>query len=169
MEFNSLKALYKHIQKQIDLALEDDVAKHIKDEIQKSVVKNVYAKYDPIVYERRGEDGMSKALSPDAMDNTGSLGDREKMISNVKNGALTVENIATFNENYDDDYDSIDRNMSLAHNIEYGYGEKNTNYKKPRPFMSQSVKEIKKSESHIGALKKGLKKRGFKFEKESSE
>lgn len=153
MEFKSIKELEIYLQKQIDEALQNEVAEVAKEEIVESANKNVYGAYKPVQYIRR-------------ISNQG-LSDKENMSSVlVKSGELIVSDDAPFNpdgERLDGhngivEHGKIDMSKSLAYNIEYGWGNKETPYSEARPFIEDARNNLENGIAKE-ALKKGLGKR----------
>ena len=146
-QFNSLKSLEAYIKKQINESLNDDVANTVKTTISEEVENTVYAAGHPVVYQRRG-----------AYEGTGGLGDINEMTHKVYNGVLTVTDDA---EAYYDGDNGLDGNKSLAENIEWGYGDRESWYNQGRPFIENSKDKLLDEERHISAMKRGLEKRGI--------
>ena len=122
-----LLKIHTKIQKQVNDSLKKEVASHVKEKISNHVQTDVYSAYpNPIEYERRNLQN-------------GSLGDIKQMESNLINdGVLEIKDNADFNHDFASNhggYGDIDLSKSLAYNIEYGWGNKSTDFSEPRPFM----------------------------------
>lgn len=155
--FKNLNQLFKHVQKQLESAMNDEVADAVRHEQQKQIQKEVYDEYPyPYYYERRRftDDGLQ---------------DIDVMVSEIKttsNGViLSVVNLAK-GQNQE--------HLYLAPLIEYGhsngYGEYQYPYNRdstawkflqPRPFTRATIEALERSGVHIRALKEGLKARGI--------
>ncbi len=154
--FSNWNQLEQYLKKQIDETLNNEVARQVKEEIQTAVSTEVYSAGSPVKYERRGGNeygGMGNPIG------TGSLGDVNEMDHQVKNGELIVTNNAERNTKYKFAGIGYDLNKSLAFNIEYGYGAKDKWFNQARPFMSEAVKNMKETKSHVLIMKEGLEKR----------
>lgn len=154
--FSNWGQLEQYLKKQIDETLNQEVARQVKEEIQTTVSTEVYGAGSPVKYERRGGNDYGGMGNPIG---TGSLGDVNEMDHQVKNGELTVVNNAERNTKYKFAGIGYDLNKSLAFNIEYGYGAKDKWFNQARPFMSEAVKNMKETKSHVDAMKDGLEKR----------
>lgn len=161
-DFKNIKDLNKYLQKQINEVLNKEVAKQVKEEIQQGVSSKVYEAGKPEMYIRRG-----------AMDNnefmgnpmgTGSLADIKEMKHKVKDGTLTVTNEAKKNICFPKNKFGYDDSKSLAYNIEFGYGDMDFWFNRPRQFMKEAINNMKENKGHIDAMIDGLKKKGFEVE-----
>lgn len=153
--FKSLDALMGSIKKKIDNALGNEVAEIVKETEQQSAIYEVYAAYEPKMYERRGGDD--------------GLGDMENMVSTVSGGVLTVTNETEF----DNRCNSLHSGNNLDELIEYGHGagglrytygdEYPYDYIKPRPFIQKTKETLALSGGAIikAALEIGLERQGI--------
>ena len=139
--FNSIEELNAHLQTAINNALENEVAKGIKEVIQQEVRILVYGAGQPIWYERRN-------LS------NGSLGDIGSMHSMVYNNTLFVTDNAKPKKQ--------EQLNPLVENIEEGYWGKDKWWNIPRPFMSSAEDIILENKAHIIWLSEGLDRQGIK-------
>lgn len=156
--FNSWSQIEAYLKKQIDSCLDKEVAQHVKEEQMTAISDVVYGAGIPSKYERRGGNpygGMGNTLG------TGSLGDPSEMHHTVKNGELVVTNDAERNIDYKWAGYGYDTSKSLAENIVYGYGDKDEWYNEPRDFISETIKSMKESGSHVEVMKEALEKRGL--------
>ena len=149
--FKSISELNAYLQKQIDAVLVTQVSEVVKDELESSVSDIVYTE-TPAQYIRRNL-------------KDGSLGDKNTMNSElISSGLLEVSPDADFNHQFASThggYGAVDLDKSLAFNIEYGYGSKSHWYDIPRPFVKESIENLKQSKAHIESMKDGLRKQGI--------
>lgn len=135
----NINELKKYINEQAKKALQN--GKHVKNTVietgKKHVDKDVYSVYTPKIYERTG-------LLKESWD--------------VKN---TDDGIAVFNTRTDGE-------KYIPQVIESGIGYDYTGYgyayEKPRPFIAETHKELKDSNTLKEAMKKDLKDAGFDVE-----
>lgn len=147
-EYTSLSALMSKIQSDINKTLATNVADTVKEHISNSVVSSVYGEApngEPDYYVRRG--------SPNNFLGTGSLGDPNEMDAIVEGNTLSVT---------DNAQPKKDWGMDLDYAIEYGYSDKKDWWDKPRPFISDTILDLKKDSAHTKAMKKGLQDLGYK-------
>lgn len=154
--FKNLNNLLKHIQtKVIPDVLADEVYDVVVNTESKMVHREVYAKYQPFIYDRRGDEG--------------GLSDPRNHIATFAYDSnevrMFVQNTTTGKWN----------NQYIAGVIEYGhdngYGEYDypfnrdgtaTRFLKPRPFIRKTKEELRSSSAHVKAFKDGLNKRGIR-------
>lgn len=147
--FNSLEEMMSFIQTQVNESLTDNVARQVKDEINMSVSENIYEKYSPEFYERRGLGYGS-----------GGLADQSQMSSElISNGVLEVQNNAQ--PSVTSEYNGLNNDKTLMENIEYGYGSKDKEWNKPRQVIGKAKQEMESTKSHVQALVNGLIERGI--------
>lgn len=133
MKFNNLTDLFKHIQSDIQDTLNNEVANEVKETMSEAVISTVYNVYDPISYERRG--------------NNGGLMCTANMEHRVDGDTLTVTNETPL-DNHRTDY-------SLTDIIVNGRGYQPF----PRDFISETKERLEITGNHVEALKQGLEKR----------
>ena len=152
MKLKSLKELRKLIENCIDDSLENEVLETVKKIEINHVDEDVFDVYSPSAYERRSTLGID---------------DPDNIVGNItQNGILEVENITEFNP----EYETENRGLGLVKLIEYGHKTsgyfydypKSANFTDPRPFISNTKKEIKENKNHVIALKSGLEKHKIK-------
>ena len=152
MKLKSLKELRNYIEKCIDDSLENEVLETVKKIEISHVDEDVFDVYSPSVYERRGVLGID---------------DPDNIVGNIsQNGVLEVENITEFNP----EYETENLGLGLVKLIEYGHGTSgyfydyptSKDFTEPRPFISNTKKEIKEYKSHVIAMKSGLEKHQIK-------
>jgi len=78
---------------------------------------------------------------------------------NVKDGVLRMTDDAERNMDYEFAGIGYDESKSLAYNMEFGYGNKILWYNQPRPFLHKTIENMKKSNSHVIAMRLALQKR----------
>ncbi|MCA1021651.1 hypothetical protein [Halobacillus litoralis] len=165
--FDDPKKLFQYIQQNVMETLNDEVAEGVKDKQAEHVKKDVYDAYasqDPYVKRRNGNDGLA---DPANMIHT--------VTSTVNGLELFVKNIAKGNPNV---YGTapVEPPNYLAGIIEYGRlpdrnGRYTTNktgsqdeYLSPRPFISNTIEELRSSLEYVDWLRSGMRKRGFDVE-----
>lgn len=128
----------RHIEKQIQDTMVNEVADTVKDNMTEAVHTSVYDAYSPQYYNRRM--------------NNGGLSDTHNMeVTEIKNG-ISVHN-ATPLDNGRNDY-------NLDEIIVYGLG----NQPFERDFYAETAERLQENQEHMEALKQGLKKRGIEVE-----
>ena len=152
MKLKSLKELRNYIEKCINDSLENEVLETVKKIEISHVEEDVFNVYSPSAYERRCVLGID---------------DSDNIVGNItQNGVLEIENITEFNP----EYETENRGLGLVKLIEYGHGTsgyyyeypKSESFTNPRPFISNTKKEIKENKSHVIAIKSGLEKHKIK-------
>lgn len=156
--FNNLKGLLKHVSKQVEASLKDEVADTVRFEEQKQIENVVYDSYPyPYVYERRRF-------------NDGGLQDIDVMVAEIQRipdgVVLSIVNLAKGQDQED---------LYLAPLVEYGHDNGHGYYQYPynqddtawkflqsRPFTAATIEALQRSKKHVKSLKEGLKKRGIK-------
>lgn len=138
MTFKNLNSLCRHIEKQIQDTMVNEVADTVKDNMTEAVHTSVYDAYSPQYYNRRM--------------NNGGLSDTHNMeVTEIKNG-ISVHNAAPL-DNGRNDY-------NLDEIIVYGLG----NQPFERDFYAETAERLQENQEHTEALKQGLKKRGIEVE-----
>lgn len=139
MTFKNLNSLCRHIEKQIQDTMVNEVADTVKDNMTEAVHTSVYDAYSPQYYNRRM--------------NNGGLSDTHNMeVTEIKNG-ISVHN-ATPLDNGRNDYslDDIIVNRGVL------------GYPQSRDFYAETAERLQENQEHMEALKQGLKKRGIEVE-----
>ena len=138
MTFKNLNSLCRHIEKQIQDTMVNEVADTVKDNMTEAVHTSVYDAYSPQYYNRRM--------------NNGGLSDTQNMeVTEIQNG-ISVHNAAPL-DNGRNDY-------NLDEIIVYGLG----NQPFERDFYAETAERLQENQEHTEALKQGLKKRGIEVE-----
>jgi hypothetical protein len=152
--FNNLDELELYLQKNIHEILNKDVSieRILAETMSQAVVDVVYAAYDPISYERRGdESGLSDI--------------RNMVISSV---SLVGNQISLIFENLTEGADSL-KGEFIGDLIEYGEGyngkhwnNPNSPYADARPFAEETANRLRENPTELlNALKVSLQARGF--------
>lgn len=139
MTFKNLNSLCRHIEKQIQATMVNEVADTVKDNMTEAVHTSVYDAYSPQYYNRRM--------------NNGGLSDTHNMeVTEIQNG-ISVHN-ATPLDNGRNDYslDDIIVNRGVL------------GYPQSRDFYAETADKLQENQEHTEALKQGLKKRGIEVE-----
>ena len=159
--FKNWKELEKHIEKNITDILNKEMTRMVKDELVTAIDEDIYQSGTPTQYPRRAGNDYGGMREPDG---TGSIADRNTMISTIKNGMLTVtpeaERNSGFNRYAGAGYDT---SKSLAYNLINGYG--NEWFSRPRNFIKTTYGNILSNKLHLETMTEGLQDRGFKVVK----
>lgn len=136
MQFKDLDSLYKYIEEEAENIIQNQVANKIIEVIQDHVQEDVYNQYKPKRYERTGK------LKKDIV----------KM--NITKGVTIYPNRME-----DGKYipDIIETGEGYKYPDKYNYG-----YGKPRPFVRETIKDLKQNEQHIKVFIQEIEKKGFK-------
>lgn len=136
MTFKNLDDLMKHIEKDVQDTLKNELAEEVKETMSRAVQTSVYDVYDPFVYTRRF--------------NNGGLMSTKNMKSRVEGNTLIVVNETPL-DNGRTDY-------SLTDIVVKGLGRQPF----PRDYISQTEERLDLTKNHVWAMKQGLKNRGYK-------
>lgn len=137
MTFKNLDILFKHIEKQVQDTMVNEVADAVKDNMAEAVQTNVYDVYTPMYYKRRMQNG--------------GLIDKDNMeVTEIPNG-IYVRDVAPL------DNGRIRSDFSLDEIIVNGLG----NQPFSRDMYAETEDRLSNNNEHIEALKQGLKKRGI--------
>ena len=147
----SISELQRKLMDIVNSVMVNDVAPMVIDKAIEVGGKVVYDSYSPMVYVRRG-----------LGEGDGLLGKDSYSTENTSDGTIEVRSTADINPNFPPlpGY-SVD---SLAGLIEGGPGPRSFykgSFRKPRPFITETIKELSESDECADALKKGLRKRGL--------
>ena len=151
-DFNNINDLSAYVQEKIDNSLSKEVYQTVAENEKESIEDTVFT-FTPETYQRRDEYGLD---------------DSQNMTDNVKDGVLSVENTAFFNN----DYDSTSFGFGLPSLIENGNGDNGNYYDypygknariflKPRPFIEHTREKLRESDDLSNALKNGLNRQGI--------
>lgn len=152
----------KEIRKKIRQTLENDVYLEVVAVQKEHIQKDVYDKYNPIDYVRRGENG-------------GLLDENNiKKYLNTRSLSIIIVNETPPNDdpNSYSTPEAVTTNKNLPELVEYGNNYKGYKYDFPnkgafmkdRPFTTNTIEELKLTKSHIEAMRKGLILRGINAE-----
>ena len=132
MVFESIEDLCSYLNNvEIPKMLKDKVAPVIKNIEQDVTQEIVYDAYDPIMYERRMENGGLKDIR----------NMEERVTKQGNSNLLEIENVTTVSDN---SYDSS-QGTYLDEIIEYGLPAYDTEYNQPRPFTQKTQERIDES------------------------
>jgi hypothetical protein len=144
--FKNLADLEKYLKKEIDSVLKDDVIDAVRDAQQRAIQEVVYDSYVPEIYERRERDG--------------GLQDSSNMVGSVDDGVLIVENITPFNEDYGMSKFAPSSLTELVIRGGKGYLY-NGDFRRPRDFLTKTVKILEENQAVQKTIKFSLKRRGI--------
>lgn len=136
--FKDLNSLFKHIEKQVQDTMIDEVAETVKENMAESIQETVYDSYDPQHYTRRMQNG--------------GLIDKDNMeVTKIPNG-ISVRDVAPL--------DNGNSQYALDEIIVKGMGYMPW----ARDFYFDTEDKLSANQEHVTALKNGLNKRGIKCE-----
>lgn len=135
--FKDVKSLLKYAQQQTQSVLKTDIAKKTVSAMQQKIQEEVYDKYEPVQYERKGYHG-------------GLIDEDNIEVSMVDDNTLCVENIR------------FDGKREVAQIVESGDGyQYDFDFNGvPRPFTEATRKELASGVLHQ-TMKTGLSRKGF--------
>ena len=127
--FNDVETLMEYVYDQVEQVLFGQIYEFVMNKLFESIEQNVFAVYEPILYERRSLNEESQGLLNDWLTLEG--GSKENPIMIIENTATKVWE----NSGY-----------SLAELIEYGSpNSEGQIYLEPRPFIEPVMEELKAS------------------------
>lgn len=139
MTFKNLNSLCRHIEKQIQDTMVNEVADTVKDNMTEAVHTSVYDAYSPQYYNRRM--------------NNGGLSDTQNIeVTEIKNGIAVHDAASLDNGRNDYSLDEIIVNRGVL------------GYPQSRDFYAETADKLQENQEHTEALKQGLKKRGIEVE-----
>lgn len=146
--YDDINALLKDLKLDIEDTLMDEILDEVKDIELRHIEQDVFSAYSPLIYKRRETDGIN---------------DSSNIVGEVYDMQLEVDNITAFNNGYGTYNHGIgladlinDGNNLRGHFYDYP-GE----FNQPRPFIDNTIEEIKQTGSIENALAKGLRKRNY--------
>ena len=151
----NLKELEKELYKRINTALDTEVADTVKEVMTDHIVKDVYDKYEPKLYQRRYNDGG--LLDPENI--IATMGnDGELLVQNITLGSDTVYSQDPSGFGY---YNSRNANEFITPIIESGVGYDAWDEAFPRPYVQNTHDDLEQNHYHTEAMKRSLKKQGL--------
>lgn len=148
--FDKLSKLEREIVRRSNKTLERDIAPYVEEKLKKHIKQDVYAKYNPVEYERRRDNG---GLLDDSKN--GSIS------HNVYSRRLVVRERAEADPPRLENHKEYTNKDGLAKLLEEGpydpWGSRNKQWTKGRKFMSNTQKEINNHPGKIiNMLKSGI-------------
>lgn len=161
----ALKKIKPKLDNKINNALGNEVLKVVQSTQSDAAAKIVYSTPTTGYYQRRG-DGERFGYGE-------GIGDPVNMV--IEGGVVKGGRLVVINETEPNKYlngvngamATVDK--SLVYLIEHGVGQPGDSgydyWKKPkaRPFIAETRKELKRTGSHVDALRRGLKRQGVKI------
>lgn len=145
--FKNLKDLERFLQKQINNALQNEVKNEVEETMRNHIQKDVYEAYTPYStdgvtphYERTYE--LLRSIESNLIDD----------------GVLSVENTRHEGDRY------IVEVIEYGKNYQWGYTRNLDEEIGARPFVENTREELRQTNKHVEALKKGLKRQGIDVE-----
>ena len=127
--FDNVQTLMDYVYDKVRDVIFHEIYEFVMNKLFESIEKNVFAVYEPILYERRSLNEESQGLLNDWLTLEG--GSKENPIMIIENTATKVWE---------------DSGMSLAELIEYGSpNSQGQIYLEPRPFIEPVMEELKAS------------------------
>ena len=127
--FNDVETLMEYVYDQVEQVLFGQIYEFVMNKLFESIEQNVFAVYEPIVYERRSLNEESQGLLNDWLTLEG--GSKENPIMIIENTATKVWE---------------ESGRSLAELIEYGSPKSQGQpWLEPRPFIEPVIEELKAS------------------------
>jgi len=158
-DFKDIKSMYTYMKQQIAKGMQDDVARHVRDTIQKYLLSTVYAN-DQVMYERTYE--VLRALTiGNVITNGNEISvkiyiDADKIIP--RNGAEGMWGIHQ-------SFDGSPYNVELPFLLEYGNQKFNPYYNTPAfEYMKLSKEELEQTKGHMLKLIGYLRTKGIKVQ-----
>ena len=136
--FKDLNSLFKHIEKQVQDTMLDEVAETVKENMAETIQETVYDAYVPMQYTRR-------------MQNGGLIDTDNMEVIEIPNG-ISVRDVAPL--------DNGKTQPALDEIIVKGMGYMPW----ARDFYFDTEDKLSANQEHVTALKNGLNKRGIKCE-----
>ena len=155
MVVKNLKELERELRARVDYALLTDVAEVVTTVMTDHIERDVYDVYEQFMYERRHDNG--------------GLDDVRNINSSIEGNTLIVENNTWakpyyYNMNTRKYELSINAGKELTPIIETGWTYDIGNwdyYGVPRPFIHNTIEDLRDNKYHVVALKQGLKRQGI--------
>lgn len=162
-EFSKWSDLEKYLKKQIKDALANEVKSEVVETERRHVQKDVYEVYNPKMYKRRKENGglMDEKNIVGVMLSDDTLEVENKTPANPY--GIPQERVTTEGKNLPGLIEFGDDNGYGRYDFPPSDGEDDS-YMFPRPFISNTVEELKNSKAHISALANGLLRHNIKTE-----
>ena len=127
--FNDVETLMEYVYDQVEQVLFGQIYEFVMNKLFESIEKNVFAVYEPILYQRRSLNEESQGLLNDWLTLEG--GSKENPIMIIENTATKVWE---------------ESGRSLAELIEYGSPKSQGQpWLEPRPFIKPVMEELKAS------------------------
>ena len=127
--FNDVETLMEYVYDQVEQVLFGQIYEFVMNKLFESIEKNVFAVYEPILYQRRSLNEESQGLLNDWLTLEG--GSKENPIMIIENTATKVWE---------------ESGRSLAELIEYGSPKSQGQpWLEPRPFIEPVMEELKAS------------------------
>lgn len=154
--FRDLNSLFSHIKKNVAKGLQDDVARHVRDTIQKYLLSTVYAN-NQTTYERTFE--VLRALT---VGNVVINGDEISVKIYIDADKIIPRSGKEGIWGIHQSFDGSPYNEQLPFTLEYGNQKYNPYYNTPAfEYMKLSKEELEQTKGYMLKLKRYLKTKGI--------
>ena len=156
MDFKDLNSLFSHIKKNVASAMQDDVARSVRDTIQKYLLSTVYAN-EHSMYERSFE--VLRALT---IGKVTTIGDEISVKIYIDADKIIPRDGKEGMWGIHQSFDGNPYNQELPFLLEYGNQKYNPYYNTPAfEYMQLTIEEMKQTKEHMIRLKGYLRTKGI--------
>jgi len=156
-DFKELNSLFSYIKRNVASAMQDDMARHVRDTIQKYLLSTVYAN-EQSMYIRSFE--VLRALS---IGKVTIIGDEISVKIYIDADKIVPRDGPEGMWGIHQSFDGSPYNEQLPFTLEYGNQKFNPYYNTPAfEYMKLTVEEMKQTKEHMIRLKGYLRTKGIK-------
>jgi len=155
-DFKDLNSLFSHIKKNVASAMQDDMARHVRDTVQKYLLSTVYAN-EHTMYIRSFE--VLRALT---IGKVSVIGDEISVKIYIDADKIIPRDGPEGMWGIHQSFDGSPYNEQLPFTLEYGNQRYNPYYNTPAfEYMKLTVEEMKQTKEHMNRLKGYLRTKGI--------
>jgi len=155
-DFKDLNSLFSHVTKNVAKAMQDDVARHVKDTVQKYLLSTVYAN-EQSMYIRSFE--VLRALT---IGKVTTIGDEISVKIYIDADKIVPRDGPEGMWGIHQSFDGSPYNQELPFLLEYGNQKYNPYYNTPAfEYMKLSKEELAQTKEHMLKLKGYLRTKGI--------
>jgi len=155
-DFKELNSLFSYIKRNVASAMQDDMARHVRDTIQKYLLSTVYAN-EQSMYIRSFE--VLRALS---IGKVTIIGDEISVKIYIDADKIVPRDGPEGMWGIHQSFDGSPYNEQLPFTLEYGNQKFNPYYNTPAfEYMKLTVEEMKQTKEHMNRLKGYLRTKGI--------